>query len=132
MAVIVDQGYPYLVAEVGTTIAGYAYAGPYRPRPGYRFTVENSVYVEALWRGRGIGRHLLQALIEACTTLGFRQMVAVIGDSQNHASLALHRSLGFTEVGLLPTIGFKSGQWLDAVLMQRALGNGADTLPETG
>lgn len=127
---VVDGGYPFLVAEVEENVAGYAYASAYRPRPGYRFLVENSIYVASTFQRKGIARGLLTELIELCTLRGFRQMVAVIGDSQNESSIALHRSLGFEQVGLLPNIGFKANRWLDCVLMQRALGDGAESDPE--
>lgn len=129
MGDVLARGYPYLVALADGEILGYAYASSYRPRPGYRFTVEDSVYVAPAWQGRGIGRQLLVALIEATAVLGYRQMIAVIGGSENTASIALHAALGFSHVGLLPAIGFKHGRWLDGVLMQRALGEGATTLP---
>jgi len=122
-------GYPYLVAERGGRVAGYAYASAYRPRPGYRFTVENSVYVAADVQRGGIARALLTALIERCTAAGFRQMVAVIGDSANTPSIQLHRSLGFTFCGVIHSIGWKHGRWLDGVYMQRALGAGDTTPP---
>ncbi|MBV7333636.1 GNAT family N-acetyltransferase [Chloroflexi bacterium TSY] len=125
-----DGGYPYLVAEVDGIVAGYAYASAYRPRIGYRFLVENSVYVAQNFQRRGIGQRLLTELIRQCEEQGFRQMIAVIGDSDNLPSIALHRSLGFEQVGLLPNIGFKHGRWLDSVLMQRALGNGANSRPK--
>lgn len=126
---VLEQGYPYFVATLDGQVVGYSYANHYRPRPGYRFTVENSIYVAPAFQRRGIARHLMTTVIDACTARGFRQMIAVIGDSENHASIALHRSLGFVQVGLLPTIGFKFGRWLDGVLMQRALGEGNTTLP---
>jgi phosphinothricin acetyltransferase len=119
---VLAGGYPYLVAEIDGTLAGYAYAGAYRPRPAYRFTVEDSIYVAPDRQGSGVGRALLVALIEACEALGFRQMVAVIGDSASQGSIRLHESLGFQPVGVLEAIGFKHGRWLDVVLMQRALG----------
>jgi phosphinothricin acetyltransferase len=119
---VLAGGYPYLVAEIDGTLAGYAYAGAYRPRPAYRFTVEDSIYVAPDRQGSGVGRALLVALIEACEALGFRQMVAVIGDSASQGSIRLHESLGFRPVGVLEAIGFKHGRWLDVVLMQRALG----------
>jgi phosphinothricin acetyltransferase len=119
---VLAGGYPYLVAEIDGTLAGYAYAGAYRPRPAYRFTVEDSIYVALDRQGSGVGRALLVALIEACEALGFRQMVAVIGDSASQGSIRLHESLGFRPVGVLEAIGFKHGRWLDVVLMQRALG----------
>ena len=116
-------GFPYIVADVGS-IAGYAYAGPYRPREAYRFTLENSVYVAPGWQGKGVGRALLAALISEAETRGFRQMVAVIGDSDNAASIALHRAAGFEDTGVLRAVGRKHGRWLDTVLMQRRLGSG--------
>jgi phosphinothricin acetyltransferase len=129
MQAVLEQGYPYFVTELAGQVAGYTYASSYRPRPGYRYTVENSVYVAAGCQRRGIGRLLLAQLIAACAAQGFRQMVAVIGDSQNVASINLHRALGFQHVGLLPNIGFKFGRWLDCVLMQRSLGEGGETFP---
>jgi phosphinothricin acetyltransferase len=127
--ILLDGGFPYLVADAGGVIAGYAYAGPYRPRFAYRYAVEDSVYVHPRAARRGIGRMLLNALIAEAQARGFRQMVAVIGDSAQTASIELHRALGFAEVGTLAHIGFKHGRWLDSVLMQRALGEGAETLP---
>jgi phosphinothricin acetyltransferase len=129
MADVQARGFPYLVALAGDEVVGYAYASAYRPRPGYRFTVEDSVYVAPSWQGHGIGRRLLATLIDATARLGYRQMVAVIGDSGNVASIALHAKLGFTHAGLLRSVGFKHGRWLDGVLMQRALGEGDATLP---
>jgi len=116
--------HPYLVAEREGAILGYAYAGPYRARPAYRSTVENSVYVRDGEHGRGIGRALLTALIEEAGARSFRQMVAVIGDSANTASIGLHAALHFELVGTLRSVGWKHGRWLDTVLMQRALGLG--------
>jgi phosphinothricin acetyltransferase len=130
MGSMLGQGYPYLVAELDGQVVGYSYVSSYRPRPGYRFTVENSVYVDTAYQGRGVGRLLLTGLIQACSQRPYRQMVAVIGDSQNQASLALHRSLGFIQVGLLSNIGYKFGRWLDSVLMQRSLGPGETSLPQ--
>jgi L-amino acid N-acyltransferase YncA len=128
---VVEAGMPWLVAtDAAGVVLGYAYAGPYRPRPGYRYTAEDSVYVAPGQVGRGVGRALLAGLIGRCEALGFRQLVAVIGDSGNAASIGLHRTLGFTQVGLLPSIGFKFGRWVDGVLMQRGLGPGAATLPD--
>ena len=114
----------FLVATVGDAVAGYAYAAPYRARPAYRHTVENSVYVARGWQGRGIGSALLGRLIERCTQAGLAQMVAVIGDSANAGSIALHERLGFTHAGTLRRVGFKFGRWIDTVLMQRALQDG--------
>lgn len=126
---ILATGYPYLVAERDGRVIGHAYASAYRPRPAYRFAVENSVYV-APGEGRGgTGRALLDALIEACTGQGFRLMVAVIGDSANAPSIALHAAAGFAHAGLLPAVGWKHGRWVDSVLMTRALGPGATTAP---
>lgn len=122
-------GYPYLAAESAGIIAGYAYAGPYRPRPAYRFTVENSIYLLASTQRRGIGTQLLARLIAACETRAYRQIVAVIGDSANAGSIAVHRNAGFQMIGVMPDVGFKFGRWLDTVLMQRALGGGGKTVP---
>jgi L-amino acid N-acyltransferase YncA len=118
---VLARGMPYLVAELGGRVVGYSYASPYRARPAYRFSIENSVYVE-LGRARGgVGRALLAALIERCEQGPWRQMIAVIGDSANAASIGLHASLGFHNVGTFTDVGFKFGRWLDSVLMQRAL-----------
>ena len=122
-------GYPYLVADLAGAAAGYAYAGPYRARPAYRWTVENSVYVDVAAHRRGIGRTLLARLVAESAARGFRQMIAVIGDSANASSIALHRAAGFRMVGTFDNVGFKFGRWLDSVLMQRALGSGATTVP---
>ena len=121
---IAELGLPYLVACDAGGILGYAYAGPYRPRSAYRFTVEDSIYLDPKATGRGIGRRLLTSVIDGATVAGKRQMLAVIGDSANRASIALHVSLGFTEVGTFRAVGFKFGRWIDSVLMQRALGAG--------
>jgi len=130
MSDLVAKGFPYLVAENDGVLAGYAYAGPYRMRPAYRHTVENSVYVAPTVHRSGIGRALLAALIEAAEKRGFRQMIAVIGDSGNQAgSIGLHEALGFRHVGILQDVGFKHGRWLDSVLLQRALGPGASANP---
>jgi phosphinothricin acetyltransferase len=127
---ILEKGLPYLVAsDAAGGILGYAYASPYRTRSAYRFTVEDSIYVAPQAARRGIGRRLLQALIERCTNAGYRQMIAVIGDSGNDGSIGLHQSLGFARTALLPTIGFKRGRWVDCVMMQRPLGAGAGALP---
>lgn len=127
---ILAAGYPYLIAERNGQVAGYAYASAYRPRPAYRFAVENSVYVAPGGTRGGTGAALLDALIAACTVRGFRLMVAVIGDSANQASIGLHERAGFSRAGLLPAIGWKHGRWVDSVLMTRALGAGAATPPE--
>lgn len=128
-AAILDAGYPYLVAEIDGAVAGYAYASAYRSRPGYRFACENSVYVAPSAQGKGVGRALLARLVDDCTALGYRQMIAVIGNLGNHGSIALHRAAGFTVVGVLPSIGWKLGRWVDCVLMQRPLGEGDRTPP---
>lgn len=128
-ASVTAQGMPYLAAEIDGTVRGYAYVTPYRPRPAYRHTVEDSVYVEDGWGGRGIGNLLMAELIQRCTQGGWRQMLAVVGDSRNAASLALHARHGFHPVGTLRSVGFKHGQWRDTVLMQRELGEGDGTPP---
>ncbi|HKA74096.1 MAG TPA: GNAT family N-acetyltransferase [Xanthobacteraceae bacterium] len=126
---LVDGGYPYLVAQVDGAVAGYAYAGAYRTRPAYCSTVEDSVYIAADAQRRGLGRALLARLIADAEARGFRQMIAVIGDSRQVASIELHRALGFALVGTFVSIGFKHGCWLDTVLMQRPLGPGDTTAP---
>ncbi len=125
---LLQKRFPYLVAEHKGEILGYAYAGPYRPRTAYRNTAENSIYLHPNATGQGIGRLLLSELLKACEALGLRQMIAVIGGSENVASIRLHESLGFRMVGTLQAVGFKKGQWLDTVLLQRTLGPG-DTIP---
>ena len=127
---LLDGGYPYLVAEIDNALAGYAYAGPYRPRPAYRFSVEDSIYIDPNAQRRGVGRVLLEHLIEECERRGFRQMIAVIGDSAQAPSIELHRSLGFRMIGAVENVGYKFGRWLDSVNMQRALGAGATTKPD--
>jgi L-amino acid N-acyltransferase YncA len=122
-------GYPYFVAERDGSVVGYTYAGPYHTRPGYRSTVEDSIYVASDTQGQGVGRALLEELIKACEALGFRRMIAVIGDRASVGSIGLHRSCGFQHVGVLEAVGYKHGRWLDSVLMQRALGDGAATPP---
>jgi L-amino acid N-acyltransferase YncA len=128
---LMDDGYPYLVGVLDGRVVGYAYAGPYRPRPAYRFTVENSVYLRPSIHRRGIGLQLMQRLIAECEARGYRQMIAVIGDSANAGSIGVHSSSGFEMIGTHPNVGFKFGRWLDTVMMQRALGEGAETLPTT-
>jgi phosphinothricin acetyltransferase len=120
-AEVLARGLPYLVAIKNGTVAGYAYASPYRSRSAYRNTVEDSVYILQGMQGHGIGTRLLQAVIQRCTESGFRQMVAVVGNSANAGSQRLHEALGFETVGVLRNVGFKFGQWVDTVLMQRAL-----------
>lgn len=122
MRSVLDAGYPYLVAEDEGGLAGYAYAGSYRARLGYRLTVENSVYVAADRQGQGIGAALLQRLIADCEARGFRQMIAVIGEPANTASIRLHEKFGFRLVGIFRGIAWKHGRWLDTVQMQRPLG----------
>ena len=127
---LMDGGFPYLVATLDGSVAGYAYASPYRPRPAYRFTVENSVYLQPAVHRRGIGLQLLQNLIDECEPRGYRQMIAVIGDSANAGSIGVHRRCGFQMIGTHPNVGFKFGRWLDTVMMQRPLGEGDRTLPQ--
>jgi L-amino acid N-acyltransferase YncA len=129
---LMDGGFPYFVAVLEGRVAGYAYAGPYRPRPAYRFAVENSVYLQPAIHRRGIGQQLLQRLISECEACGFRQMIAVIGDSANAGSIGVHTKCGFQMIGTHPSVGFKFGRWLDTVTMQRALGDGASTVPAGG
>jgi len=124
-------GYPYIVAETEDgRIAGYAYANAFRTRPAYRWSVENSVYIDAEMQGQGIGKKLMVALLEKTEALGFRQVIAVIGGSQHKASIRLHESLGFEMIGTFKGSGFKFGRWLDTVLMQKALNGGDATLPD--
>ena len=126
---LVEGGFPYLAGTLEGRVVGYAYAGPYRPRPAYRFTVENSVYLQPEIHRRGIGLLLMQRLIAECEARGYRQMIAVIGDSANAGSIGVHTKTGFRMIGTHPAVGFKFGRWLDTVMMQRALGEGATTLP---
>ena len=125
---LTSEGYPFLVAEADSIVVGYAYAGPYRERPAYRHTVEDSIYLSPGAVGQGLGTHLLGALLDECERIGFRQVIAVIGDSANAASIGLHRKAGFLMTGTLRAVGWKHGRWVDTVLMQRALG-AADTAP---
>jgi L-amino acid N-acyltransferase YncA len=129
-AAVLALGLPYLVAEREGTVLGYSYATAYRPRAAYRHTIEDSVYVAPERRGEGIGAALLGALIARCEAGPWRQMLAVIGDSGNAGSIALHRRLGFEMVGTLKSVGFKLGAWTDTVLMQRQLGAGDRALPD--
>lgn len=128
-AAVSTSGLPWLVAEKDQRVRGYGYACAYRPRSGYRYTVEDSIYVSPADFGRGVGRALLQAVSERCEALGLRQLVAMIGDSGNVASVALHRACGFEVAGVLRAVGFKHGRWADVVVMQRALGSGDTTEP---
>jgi len=127
---LVSQGYPYLVLEEAGQVQGYAYAGPYRARPAYRFVVENSIYLDGGARGKGYGKALLMELISICEKAGFRQMIAVIGASANTGSVAVHASCGFRMVGTLKDMGWKHGKWLDTVLMQLPLGEGGSEPPD--
>jgi L-amino acid N-acyltransferase YncA len=127
---LIDGGFPYLVAELDGRVGGYAYAGPYRPRPAYRFTVENSIYLDPAIHRRGVGLKLLKRLIEECEPRGYRQMIAVIGDTANAGSIGVHTRCGFQMIGTHPDVGLKFGRWLDTVMMQLPLGEGAKTLPE--
>lgn len=129
---IVALGMPYLVAERDGRILGYAYVSTYRARPAYRYTVENSVYLSTDAARQGAGTALLIALIARCEQGPWRQMVAVIGNSENHASIGVHRKLGFEMIGTMPAVGYKHGRWVDTVLMQRALGAGRNAAPATG
>ena len=126
---ITGSGYPYFVAEVDGRIQGYAYVNAYRTRPAYRFTVEDSIYIAPDAQGKGIGRVLLQSLIEASTAKGYRLMVAVIGDSKTYGSIAVHRNAGFTFCGTIHSVGYKFGRWLDSVIMQLPIGDGDKSAP---
>ncbi|MGA2893739.1 MAG: N-acetyltransferase family protein [Xanthobacteraceae bacterium] len=126
---LLNGGYPYFVAERDGAITGYAYAGPYRARPAYRWCAEDSIYVAPEFHRQGIGRLLLARLVTAAEQTGFRQMIAVIGDSAQVPSIALHEAAGFSFVGTLRSVGFKHGKWLDTPLMQIALGDGDQTPP---
>ncbi|MBN8981124.1 MAG: N-acetyltransferase [Rhizobiales bacterium] len=126
---LIENNSPYFVAVSDGQIAGYAYAGSYRPRPAYRFTVEDSVYLAPEYQRRGIGAALLGELIVQSEKRGYRQMIAVIGDSANAGSIAIHTKAGFEMIGTHPNVGFKFGRWLDTVMMQRALGAGGSALP---
>lgn len=130
-AQIRELGPLYLVAERAGEVLGYCYATLYRPRPAYRHTLENSVYVRAGLAGQGIGRLLLEGLLARATQGGWRQMLAIIGNSENAASIALPERLGFRHVGVFQSVGYKHGRWLDTVLMQRELGDGDRTSPQS-
>ncbi len=129
---VVALGLPHLVAVIDGTVVGFCYAAPYRDRSAYRYTLEDSVYLDDGFIGRGIGRALLSTLLDRCDAGPWRQMIAVIGDSGNAASIGLHRSLGFDTVGIHRSVGFKFGRWVDSVLMQRAVGPGGTALPDGG
>lgn len=126
---VTDAGLPWLVAEADGGIVGYAYAAPYRERSAYRFSVEDSIYLDPAAQGRGLGTRMLERLIVDCEAAGARQMLAVIGDSGNAGSIGVHRRCGFEHVGVLRDVGLKLGRWVDTVLMQRPLGAGGRTLP---
>jgi L-amino acid N-acyltransferase YncA len=126
---LMEGGFPYLVASLDGGVVGYAYAGAYRPRPAYRFTVENSVYLDPAIHRRGIGMKLMQRLIGESERRGYRQMIAVIGDSANAGSIGLHRACGFQMIGTHPNVGLKFGRWLDTVMMQLPLGEAETTIP---
>jgi L-amino acid N-acyltransferase YncA len=128
-AALLDNGYPYLTAEIEGVIAGYAYAGPYRNRPAYKWSVEDSIYVAPQMHRKGIGGLLLARLVAESEQRGYRQMIAVIGDTAQIGSIAVHERAGFNHIGTLRSVGFKHGKWLDTVLMQRALGKGNTTTP---
>ncbi len=129
MAAVGALGLPFLVARDGGVVAGFAYAAAFRVRAGYRFAAEDSVYVAPDRLGRGVGKALLATVIARCEALGLRQMIAVIGDSANAASIGLHRGAGFADAGALPGAGFKFGRWVDVVLMIRPLGAGQTAAP---
>ncbi len=122
-------GFPWVVAEDAGHILGYAYLAPYRPRPAYRFTAEDSIYMDPSAQGRGVGRRLLEELLRQGADLGLRRVIAVIGDAANAASIGLHAACGFHPAGVLPSTGWKHGRWLDSILMQKALGDGNETPP---
>ena len=126
---VTGRGLPWLVAELGDAIAGYGYCAPYRARSAYRYALEDSVYVRHDMQGRGVGRALLEELVRRCEALGYRQIIAVIGDSANAASISLHAAAGFLRVGTLRSAGFKLGRWVDSVFMQRPLGSGDGSTP---
>lgn len=130
-AAVAARGLPYVVAEEAGKVLGFAYAGPFRPRQAYRYTLEDSVYIAPDAIGKGVGRAVLSAVIAECEALGIRQLVAVIGDSGNAASIGLHRSLGFVDAGVGKSFGFKHGRWVDIVWMQKALNGGDQTKPDT-
>ncbi len=127
---LMASGHPYLVHEDAGTVLGYAYAGPHRPRPAYRWAVESSIYIAPDSHGQGIGKALLSALVDEATARGFRQMIGVVGDSTHAASIRLHEAVGFKVIGTVKNVGRKFDRWLDIVLLQRALGDGAATPPE--
>lgn len=127
---VLKAGYPYRVASQGDKLLGYAYASAYRPRPAYRYTVENSIYIAEDAQRSGVGRLLLTDLIAVCTAAGYRQMIAIIGDSENARSIDFHLKMGFMRVGEVKAIGHKFGQWLDSVILQLELGKGHSAPPD--
>ncbi len=129
---VTDLGLPYMIAEVDSQIAGFAYASPFRTRTAYRYTVEDSVYIAPGRQGQGVGKALLTAVIAACEPLGVRQIVAMIGDSENAGSVGVHRACGFAHAGVLTAVGYKAGRWVDVVVMRRALNGGEATPPGSG
>lgn len=129
-ALALERGMPYLVAEDDGEVVGYTYAGPWRPRSAYRYTLEDSIYVAPFVQRRGVGKALLGSLIERCTEMGYRRMIAVIGDSANQSSIALHRSMGFRQEGVLRGVGLKFGRWVDVVMMHRVLDDSVRLLPD--
>lgn len=129
---VLAKGLPWLVAQMGSEVVGYAYAGPFRARPAYRFTVEDSIYIHPQSQGKGVGRALLAELVARCECAGARQVLAVIGGSNSQGSIALHRALGFEDCGVLQSVGWKFGRWLDVVMLQRRLGAGYSTAPPGG
>lgn len=127
---VMVQGLPWLVAEEAERVLGYAYAAPFRPRAAYRYTVEDSVYVAPDAQGRGVGKAVLARVLADCEAMGLRQVIAVIGDSANAASIALHAALGFQHQGVARSVGFKHGRWIDVVWMQKPLNGGDAGLPD--
>ena len=128
---VVARGLPYIVAETGGVVGGYGYCSPYRARSAYRYALEDSIYIRHDMTGRGIGKRLLEELIRRCEGLGYRQVIAVIGDSANAASIGVHAACGFVRVGTLRSVGFKFGRWVDSVIMQRPLGAGDGDKPKS-
>ena len=126
---IINDGFPYLIAEMDHKVVGYAYASKYRLRSAYEYTIENSVYVSPNFIGQGVGKTLLNNLIQKCTSLGYRQMIAIIGGSDNNSSISLHEKCGFYKIGIMPSTGYKLEQWVDSVMMQKELGEGDKTTP---
>ncbi len=132
MAAVIDQGLPWRVVEADGLVVAYAYAAPFRLREAYRFTAEDTVYVAPDFQRRGAGRRALASVVEACEAMGLRQLVAIIGGSDNAASIGVHAALGFEPVGVAPGVGFKFGRWCDVVWMQRPLNGGSATPPQGG